>query len=227
VVFEDGAYLELIAWEAPGPAERWYNVHAKHGDGLVDFALVPEDTAGAIAAAKRRGLVLDGPLDGGRLRPDGQQVKWQTGRQATFDLPFLCGDVTPRELRVPTGEGRRHANGTVGVASVAVAVQDLEASVARYRALLDIGGDGAMGAISIDAPIALPGCGLRIATVRLGATAIVLMTPSGAATGGVAAERLARQGEGPCAFALRTIAANAGRALDGALAHQVRIEMVG
>ena len=34
-------------------------------------------------------------------------------------------------------------------------------------------------------------------------------------------ERLAEKGEGPCAFALRTVAASAGRALDGALAHQV------
>jgi len=29
VAFDDGAYLELIAWQEPGPAERWYNVHAR------------------------------------------------------------------------------------------------------------------------------------------------------------------------------------------------------
>lgn len=235
VVFEDGAYLELIAWEAPGPAERWYNLHAQHGDGPIDFALVPEDTAGAIAAAGARGLALDGPLDGGRLRPDGRQVQWQTGRQKTFDLPFLCGDVTPRDLRVPAGEVRRHANGAVGVASIAVAVQDLDASVARYRALLGAGGESDSGAVvGIDAPVVLPGVGLRIATVRLGPTAIVLTTPSDTAPAapghggaGELSERLAARGEGPYAIALRTTAGNAARTLDDALAHHAMIDLVG
>ena len=233
VVFEDGAYLELIAWEAPGPAERWYNAHAQHGDGLMDFALLPDDTARAVAAAKARGLVLDGPIDGGRLRPDGQQVKWQTGRQATFDLPFLCGDVTPRDLRVPAGDIRRHANGVVGVAGVAVAVHDLEISVARYRALLGADeGDKAGMAATIDAPVVLPGVGLRTATVRLGATAIVLMTPSGrvaaAAASGIASElgiHLATRGEGPYAITLRTGAATEARSLDAVLTHKTRIEI--
>ena len=69
VVFEDGAYLELIAWEAPGPAERWYNVHAKHGDGLVDFALVPEDTAGAIAERSGAGSPSTAPSTAGACGP--------------------------------------------------------------------------------------------------------------------------------------------------------------
>jgi hypothetical protein len=233
VVFEDGAYLELIAWEAPGPAERWYNVHAKHGDGLIDFALVPQDTAGAIAAARARGLALDGPIDGGRLRPDGQQVKWQTGRQATFDLPFLCGDVTPRELRVPTGDVRKHANGVVGVASVAVAVMDLETSLSRYRALLGIGGVGGAGATEqVDAPVVLPGLGLRIASVRLGTTAIVLTSPSGTIASGEGgrpagelSRRLAARGEGPYAMALRTTQGGEARALAGTLTHNAGIEL--
>jgi len=233
VVFEDGAYLELIAWESPGPAERWYNAHALHGDGLIDFALVPEDTAGTIAAAKGRGLALDGPLDGGRLRPDGQQVKWQTGRQKTFDLPFLCGDVTPRELRVPTGEVRRHANGAAGVASVAVAVQDLAASLSRYRALLGIDGESVGGgALRIDRPVTLPGLGLRVAAVWLEETSLVLMSPAGAAAGDDGAglaralhERLATRGEGPWAMTLRPASARPARTLDPALAHQVTIEL--
>jgi len=229
VAFEDGAYLELIAWQEPGPAERWYNEHAKHGDGLMDFALVPEDTARAIEAAKARGLALDGPLDGGRVRPDGTPVKWQTGRQATFDLPFLCGDVTPRELRVPAGEARRHANGALGVASVAVAVRDIGVSLARYRALLGIEGTGREGvATSMESPVALPGEGLRIAVVGLGETAIILMTPTGDDTTAARAleERLATRGEGPCATALRTSAGPTAHVLDRGLAHEAAIEMV-
>jgi catechol 2,3-dioxygenase-like lactoylglutathione lyase family enzyme len=224
VVFEDGAYLELIAWMAPGPAERWYNEHAKHGDGLMDFALVPEDTARAVAEAKSRGLALDGPLDGGRLRPDGQQVKWQTGRQATFDLPFLCGDVTPRALRVPEGDCRKHANGVTGVASVAVAVRDLKASVSRYRALI---GDDPRNEQGVGLPAIARGKGIRMAVVRLAGTSIVLMAPSGSGDSpalGQVVGRLATRGEGPFGMVLR---APGGRVhvLDRGLAQGAHIEV--
>lgn len=138
VVFADGAYLELIAWAAPGSAERWYNVLSAHGEGLMDFALLPEDVPRAIEEAAARGLSLRGPVDGGRVRPDGRELKWQTARQETFDLPFLCGDVTPREWRVPEGEARRHPNGALGIAEVTVAVGDLKTSAARYAALLGV-----------------------------------------------------------------------------------------
>jgi catechol 2,3-dioxygenase-like lactoylglutathione lyase family enzyme len=136
VVFEDGAYLELIAWPEPGPAERWYNVLTAHGEGFMDFALIPGDVPRAIDEARSRGLTMNGPIDGSRVRPDGREIRWRTGRQTTFDLPFFCGDVTPRELRVPEGEARRHANGALGVASLTVGVHDIEVSRARYRALL-------------------------------------------------------------------------------------------
>jgi catechol 2,3-dioxygenase-like lactoylglutathione lyase family enzyme len=136
VVFEDGAYLELIAWPEPGPAERWYNVLTAHGEGFMDFALIPEDVPRAIEAARARGLPMHGPVDGSRVRPDGRELRWQTGRQTTFDLPFFCGDVTPRELRVPEGSVRQHGNGALGVASLTVGVHDVDVSRARYRALL-------------------------------------------------------------------------------------------
>jgi hypothetical protein len=138
IIFEDGAYIELISWDPPNPAERWSNLLQAHGEGFVDFALMPEDLPRAVEAAKSRGLMLNGPLDGKRLRPDGVEVRWQTARQATFDLPFLCADVTPRELRVPGGEARVHANGKRGIAEVSVAVRDLDASIKRYEALLGV-----------------------------------------------------------------------------------------
>ncbi len=136
VAFDDGSYVELIAWVEPNPAERWSTMLLKHGEGLMDFALLPESVPRAIDEARARGLHLNGPIDGGRVRPDGTQVLWQTARQTTFDLPFLCGDITPRELRVPGGDARKHANGATGIAKVTVAVEDVEASLGRYRALL-------------------------------------------------------------------------------------------
>lgn len=139
VVFEDGSYFELITWSADAPAEAWWHILQQQGEGLIDFALLPSSTAQVVSDAQARGLDIVGPIDGGRQRPDGQALKWTTARQKTRDLPFLCGDVTPRSLRVPEGDLRRHPNGARGVARVIVSVTDLSTSVQRYRQLLGPG----------------------------------------------------------------------------------------
>lgn len=136
VVFGDGAYIELITYEAPAPQERWWRVLSAHGEGLVDFALLPRDIHGVVAAARARGLQDLEERPGSRARPDGVQIAWHSARPASADLPFLCADVTPRALRVPEGAVRLHANGALGIAQVDVAVGDLDASLGRYRALL-------------------------------------------------------------------------------------------
>ncbi|WP_338818593.1 VOC family protein [Acidovorax temperans] len=201
VVFADGTYLELIAWRAPAPEERWYRTLSAHGEGLVDYALLPPDTAEALAQAQARGLhTLTGPLDGGRLRPDGAQLRWQTARHATPDVPFLCGDLTPRALRVPEGSVRQHPNGAQGVAEVTVAVHNLDATLARYRALLGAQADGAAATMEES---------IHSARIPLGGVTLVLQSPAPNATGESPAaqalrERLSTRGEGPCAFTLRS-----------------------
>ena len=195
VVFADGSYLEIIAWRAPAPEERWYRTLRDHGEGLVDFALLPHDTAQALAEARARGLdTLTGPLDGGRVRPDGAQLLWQTARHATPDVPFFCGDITPRALRVPEGAVRIHPNGALGVATLTVAVHDLDVTLARYQALL----------------------GPKAATVTVGTLIITLQSapvdaraahtahsPPESAHADALRQRLATRGEGPCAVGLR------------------------
>ena len=201
VVFADGAYLELIAWRAPAPEERWYRTLSAHGEGLVDYALLPADTAQALAQARARGLhTLTGPLYGGRLRPDGAQLRWQTARHATPDVPFLCGDLTPRALRVPEGSVRQHPNGAQRVAEVTVAVHNLDATLARYRALLGAQADGAAATMEES---------IHSARIPLGGVTLVLQSPAPNATGESPAaqalrERLSTRGEGPCAFTLRS-----------------------
>lgn len=220
VVFGDGSYLELIAWRSPAPQERWWQQLQRHGEGIVDFALLPPGTAATVAEAAARGLQLEGPLDGGRLRPDGERLHWQTARPATPDLPFLCGDVTPRKLRVPEGGARVHANGALGVSSLAIAVHDLDATLSRYRALL---GEGD----AVGPAVVLPGSGVRVAVVRIGGSSLVLSSPRDPAGGpsGPLAQRLATWGEGPYAFVLRNAdAQRSGDALDAARAHGALIE---
>lgn len=218
VVFQDGAYLEIISWRAPAPQERWYRTLQDHGEGLVDFALLPQDTVQALNAARARGLdTLTGPLDGGRQRPDGAQLRWQTARHATPDLPFLCGDITPRALRVPEGDVRTHPNGATGVARITIAVHDLPTTLGRYRALL---GAPAQPSTTTDAH------GVQGAQLWVGTTELQLVsteaTPS--ATSTVAADvrnRLAGRGEGPCAVVLRCAGPIAPPAPDTARTHGV------
>ncbi len=89
VVFADGAYFELIAWRAPAPEERWWQQLQRHGEGIVDFALLPTETGAVVAAARARGLDYEAPYEGGRLRPDGAQLRWRNARARSQDLPFL------------------------------------------------------------------------------------------------------------------------------------------
>jgi catechol 2,3-dioxygenase-like lactoylglutathione lyase family enzyme len=134
----DGSYLELIAFKRPPPDEHLFAQGYKAGEGFVTFALLPTDIANDLKAIRARSLEIDGPFPGGRIRPDGQRVEWQTARPRTPDLPFLCGDVTPRELRVPRGDSLQHSNGAVGILTLTIGVADLVASRKRYRALLGV-----------------------------------------------------------------------------------------
>jgi catechol 2,3-dioxygenase-like lactoylglutathione lyase family enzyme len=213
VGFADDAYLELIAFKRPAPEHHWYRYSAL-GEGMIDFALLPTAIEADLAAARERGLAIEGPFPGGRLRPDGQQVAWQSGRALTPDLPFLCGDVTPRALRVPEGAARTHANGVTGIAGLTVAVADLGASVARYRALL--GTAEREGALSN-----LPSAA-RTAAFALGDTAITLARPADDSDAPLSV-RLASRGEGPFALALRGVVQ--GATFDLSLSHGARIEV--
>ncbi len=206
IAFADGVYLELIAFTRPEPGFRWWEVNSVAGEGLVDFALLPHDTAAAVAEARARGVAYDGPNDGGRLRPDGQRLAWQTAQPPSSDLPFLCGDVTPRTLRVASGAATEHANGAQGVAEVTVLVDDPAASAARYRALLG----GAAG-------FAEPAGAASGVAIALGAAQIVLHSPADTA----GQELLARRGQGPSAIRLRGPGPR--RALDAALTHGAAI----
>jgi hypothetical protein len=216
VIFADDTYLELIAFKRSAPEHHWWH-HVALGEGIIDFALLPTAIEADIAAARERGLAIEGPYEGGRLRPDGARVAWQTSRAATADLPFLCGDVTPRSLRVPDGAIRQHANGVVGIAGLTVAVADLGVSATRYRALLGIseGETVPTGAAS----------GARAASFGLGNAEITLAMP-GQAANSLLREHLARRGEGPFEFRLRGSAQSATVPLDLAHSHGARLDLV-
>lgn len=206
VVFSDGVYLELIAWTSPEPDRPWWSLLDRFGPGLVDFALLPNTTPQVVAQAQAHGLTYQPIEDGGRLRPDGVELRWQIAHPATPDLPFLCGDITPRTLRVPEGNVREHANGVQGVAQLQVAVQDLSTSLERYGALLGLK----------STPIPRDGA----VSLQLGRCMLRLETSS---TSPAAAARLARQGEGIFALNLHTTQAHLQGTYLQAHTHGVRI----
>lgn len=213
VVFADGAYLELIAFKVPNPDNRWFRVYESAGEGFLDYALLPDDTAAVVGAAQARGLDIEGPFPGGRNRPDGERLEWQTARSPGSDVPFLCGDVTPRPLRVPEGECRRHPNGVTGVASLTVAVRDLDASLARNAALL--GTD----TTPLVRPTEIEGAPARTATLAIAGAHVTLASPAG--PDGPLATALAARGAGP--FALAFDGPGSPARLDPALTHGARM----
>lgn len=221
VVFADGAYFELIAWRAPAPEERWWQQLQRHGEGIVDFALLPTETGAVVSAAQARGLDYEAPYEGGRLRPDGTQLRWRNARARSQDLPFLCGDLTPRTLRVPEGDARVHANGATGVARLHVAVHDLRASLARWRALLGEGAD--IGEARLSADGGAYRASLKLGGSGPGATELVLSAPAQGVATGALGHRLATRGEGPYAIGLDVRRTAPARALDEAATHGVRI----
>jgi catechol 2,3-dioxygenase-like lactoylglutathione lyase family enzyme len=216
VIFQDGTYFELIAFKLDRPGWRWWEVHQAYGEGLVDYALLPTEVEHDYDAIRARGLDIEGPIDGGRTRLDGQQVVWKNGRAATSNFPFFCGDVTPRSLRVPEGDVRIHDNGVTGVASVTIAVKDLEASIAGYKAIL-----------SAD-PLSrsqVAGLGIDSAVFAIGQQQIILVSPRG--EGEQAAEIrqiLTTRGEGPIGVALSSGTKQG--LLDRGLAHGAVLELV-
>ncbi len=214
IVLADGAYLEIIAFARPVPGFRWWRVLDEAGSGLVDYALLPADDLDKDTARIRNaGIAIEGPIDGERLQPDGTRIAWRSSRPPEPDIPFLCEDVTPRALRVPEGAARRHANGVTGIAGVTVAVRDLAASVARYRAVTGL---------EPLATGAAPGLGFALAQFRLGRQMLSLAQPRGEACEGLT-RQLGRRGQG--AFAL-SFFGSADRCLDRALAHGARLEIV-
>jgi catechol 2,3-dioxygenase-like lactoylglutathione lyase family enzyme len=221
--FADGSYFELIAFLRDAPEHRWWDAGHRAGDGYVDFALLPQSVAATIDDAAQRGLTYDGPIAGGRLRPDGERLEWQIGKPRSADLPFLCGDLTPRRLRVAEGAVRQHENGARGVTNLTLAIKDLDASIERYRALL--------GKIDVQrAP--LPGYGVTFAVFRHHSTTLTLLSPAPAHQDRIDSladdlrQQLTTRGEGVFAVALDTQPGGSARSFARELTHGTRLELV-
>lgn len=220
ISFGDGSYFELIAFinpdQRPAPAHRWWDQLAA-GEGLVDFAVLSPDVAAEAAALVERGATVTGPSDGGRVRPDGQRVAWRTVRIEGGEtrLPFVIDDQTPRSLRVPDDSATEHPGGFTGVASLAIAVTDLERAKRDFALLFGETGE----AIEPTVP------GARTAwRFDLGGHAVELVEPDQEPS--ALRDHVKARGEGPVEIVLRAPGGGDGRYLPFDTTNGVRIRVI-
>lgn len=137
ILLADGCYLELICFIDPSVSvdTHWWASGA-HRFGWMDWCLTNSVSATesweAIGGA---GGSHGKPVEGGRKRPDGVDVKWAVtfprgengGQGSRGRVPFFCHDVTERGVRVPLSEKKTtHPSGILGVKELTVVVRDEE-----------------------------------------------------------------------------------------------------
>lgn len=178
----DWSTLRLIAFINDDEEHRAGHWWGKKSFGVIDFAFTHisgdanshhselEGRLGAVKVIPR--LEYDPPAAGARLRPDGQEVKWEiTFPSANFlrgELPFFCHDVSDRSLRLPqAAKNVEHPCGAYGLESMSVYVSEskIEALKQGYATLLNVPTPSA-GAFEVQryAPVE----GVKPAEIRLG-----------------------------------------------------------
>jgi len=136
ISFQDGSYLEIIAFYRDAIDHRWWNPLQK-GERFVDFCFQTDDLRGDTKKLQDAGVAINNPVPWSRKRPDGFELKWLLSL-ATGDhrgvAPFLIEDVTPRAERIP--QQFLHQNKITGIDKVTIAVGELSPIEKWYSALL-------------------------------------------------------------------------------------------
>ena len=192
--FADGSYLELIAWRdlrAPHAGQSWAQFLDQQA-GPCAWAIQAPDIGAETGRLKAAGISVTETVRGGRVRPDGVKLEWETAGIGPGDrgslFPFLIHDFTPRDRRVyPSGKPTTQEY--FGISLVVIGVRDLNAAVAQYRRAFGLPVpekqlDGQFGAT----------------LARFTGTPVVLAEPLDAKNW--LATRLDRFGDAPCAFVL-------------------------
>ena len=141
ISFQDGSYLELIAFYREAVDHRWWDPLSK-GERLVDFCFQTDDLRGDTQKLKDAGVAINDPVPWSRKRPDGYELKWllslATGSHRGV-APFLIEDLTPRTERIPQQFDQK--NRVTGIDEVAVAVGELIQIEKWYSSLLGARGE--------------------------------------------------------------------------------------
>jgi hypothetical protein len=192
--FNDGSYLELISTLEPGPKETvFWGKHIAGNAGPGAWAVRVDDITGEAARLAGLGISVTGPDYYQRRRPDGLLVEWDLAflgdKGAGAMLPFLIQDITPRDRRVRPSASVA-AGLVAGVDTVVLGVADLAAAALFQRVY-----DWPAPQVIDDALF-----GARLA--RFTGAPVILAAPLAGYSW--LPERLARFGDSPCAYLLRT-----------------------
>ena len=145
IPFEDGSYLELVAFLDPDdPRDNvWGWRRFLSSGGLIDYCVASDDLAADAHRLEGLGFDVDGPADGGRRLPGGAGIRWRVARirQDGMVLPFLIEDLTPRSSRVPSGPPAEHPNGATGISRLEIATPDPEGAARTLAALIGARGE--------------------------------------------------------------------------------------
>lgn len=171
ICFSDQTYIELLAlksnWQRPlirflghlnildRTAKKKADMHWRllpwitGNSGFVDWCVRPGDLKGMLLEWQNAGVDIITPETFERLRPDGEKVIWYLGAPKDFELPFLIEDVTPVDLRIPTGDATRHANEVTGVSEIILSVSDITRVKSIYESVDLIDTDSKLGGVKI------------------------------------------------------------------------------
>ena len=155
--FADGTFFELLAYKRGWrtSALRWLYRRGALGllarsrrrgglfrfielsdmpEGLVDFCLLAESLAAATEATEQANLPTPAPLSSSRVRPDGQEVRWDIISILTPALPFLRSPYAP--AITPDPKATHHRNGARGIARLQIESSDPATLTRLYAQLL-------------------------------------------------------------------------------------------
>lgn len=126
IAFEDGSYIELLAFYEESPDHAWWDALHKRGGGLIDFCMQTDDIQADHARLRELGANIGDLTPLSRQRPDGYELAWINNKSLGDHqglIPFLIEDQTPRAERVP--KETTHANGATGIHTLTLNTPDL------------------------------------------------------------------------------------------------------
>lgn len=201
----DDDYIELMSIRDPAEHQA---ALGKPGDTNVDLAdfiasgggirsvvLQSDDLNAEVAAMRSRGIDVSDVIEGGRLTPSGQQLRWKTaalGPKNPLPLYFIEHLTPMAERRKQAPAADPHPNRVHGLERTYIVTPDVAAAAAVYARVLG-----------------LPQPPLQKGTVIMSDMAVFQLGPTGLGivqpyAPGPAADALQRRGPGPFQALYRT-----------------------